>query len=448
VNLLLVNPWIYDFAAYDLWMKPLGLLYIAQIFKNSGFDVTLLDCMDRGHPAVLEYGAKARKGIHQEYGCGHFYSEEVQKPPVLASVPRHYRRFGMKPETFSGLLAGIPRPGAVLVSSGMTYWYKGAFEAIAIIKEAFPGTPVFLGGIYATLCNEHAKKYSGADFVFSGGDAFRFAEEFSKAAGHKAGNVPVSFSDYPAPYYEAYKSPEYAALRASAGCVYDCSYCAIKKLCPGFTRKPPEKVFKEIKGLVESRGIKNIAFYDDALLAGADGGIKPLFKKIMEEGVRCSFHTPNGLHAKFIDKELAGLMYRAGFVKPRVSLETSDEKLQHLTGGKVNNALFEKAVGHLMEAGYKAGDITAYVMAGLPGQTAESARATIGFLKGLKVNISLGEYSPIPGTREWGASGLDEAADPLLHNNTVYRSMRCGEWKTSQALKDEVKAHNKNIDGK
>jgi len=25
-RILLINPWIYDFAAYDLWVKPLGLL--------------------------------------------------------------------------------------------------------------------------------------------------------------------------------------------------------------------------------------------------------------------------------------------------------------------------------------------------------------------------------------------------------------------------------------
>ena len=27
---LLINPWIYDFAAYDLWMKPLGIFYLRQ----------------------------------------------------------------------------------------------------------------------------------------------------------------------------------------------------------------------------------------------------------------------------------------------------------------------------------------------------------------------------------------------------------------------------------
>ena len=33
-TLILINPWIYDFAAYDLWSKPLGLLYLAGWFRE------------------------------------------------------------------------------------------------------------------------------------------------------------------------------------------------------------------------------------------------------------------------------------------------------------------------------------------------------------------------------------------------------------------------------
>jgi hypothetical protein len=28
-----VNPWIYDFAAYDMWARPLGLLYIGSLLR-------------------------------------------------------------------------------------------------------------------------------------------------------------------------------------------------------------------------------------------------------------------------------------------------------------------------------------------------------------------------------------------------------------------------------
>jgi hypothetical protein len=35
-RVLCINPWIYDFAAYDHWSKPLGLLYIAAFLRERG----------------------------------------------------------------------------------------------------------------------------------------------------------------------------------------------------------------------------------------------------------------------------------------------------------------------------------------------------------------------------------------------------------------------------
>ena len=49
-KVLLISPWIYDFAAYDLWSEPLGLLYIAALLREYGYEVSLIDCLDRHHP--------------------------------------------------------------------------------------------------------------------------------------------------------------------------------------------------------------------------------------------------------------------------------------------------------------------------------------------------------------------------------------------------------------
>ena len=54
-RVLLVNPWVYDFAAYDLWSKPLGLLYIAAFLRKYDFQVEYIDCMDRYHPQLSKH---------------------------------------------------------------------------------------------------------------------------------------------------------------------------------------------------------------------------------------------------------------------------------------------------------------------------------------------------------------------------------------------------------
>ena len=49
-NILLVNPWIYDFAAFDFWNKPIGLLYLASMLRQNAFHVFFMDCLDSSHP--------------------------------------------------------------------------------------------------------------------------------------------------------------------------------------------------------------------------------------------------------------------------------------------------------------------------------------------------------------------------------------------------------------
>lgn len=41
-NVLLVNPPIYDFSAYDYWLKPYGLLRVAGLMRGQ-LDMALFD---------------------------------------------------------------------------------------------------------------------------------------------------------------------------------------------------------------------------------------------------------------------------------------------------------------------------------------------------------------------------------------------------------------------
>ncbi len=48
-HVLCVNPWIHDFAAFDFWLKPLGLLTLAGMLRQAGIRVSFIDCLDRYH---------------------------------------------------------------------------------------------------------------------------------------------------------------------------------------------------------------------------------------------------------------------------------------------------------------------------------------------------------------------------------------------------------------
>ena len=113
-----------------------------------------------------------KKPIRRKYGTGKFWKQTVPKPPQLSSIPRSYSRYGIAPQVFIEELKKVQRPAAILVTSLMTYWYLGVFEAINLAKDIHPDVPIILGGIYTTLCPEHARNYSHADLIISSPNQF------------------------------------------------------------------------------------------------------------------------------------------------------------------------------------------------------------------------------------------------------------------------------------
>src|SRR5512136_1366350 len=101
-RVLLVNPWIHDFAAYDLWAKPLGLLSIGAVLRQNGCEVDLIDCLRSPHPLMDTPGPAVREG-----GQGKFYRQPIPTPPALKGVHRRYSRYGVRREIFDADLGEI-----------------------------------------------------------------------------------------------------------------------------------------------------------------------------------------------------------------------------------------------------------------------------------------------------------------------------------------------------
>ena len=420
-KVLLVNPWIVDFAAYDFWIKPLGLLTVGSILADAGYEILLLDCMDREHPWLQAASLPAKPD-----GTGHFHKEMVEKPPLYRNIPRHYSRYGLPLDTVAGHLKAIPSPDLICVTSGMTYWYPGVLQMIALLKDQFRQVPVMLGGIYATLCREHAIAHSGADGVLCGSDPGKILALAGQMTGHKSGQ-PVKqyryYNDYPSPAYHLYSKLRSAALLTSRGCPHNCPFCASNLLVPSFEMRDPERCVREVQVLA-GRGVRNIAFYDDALLSAKVSHIVPFFTTIRSHRYSVAFHTPNGVQPSMIDRDLAILMRESRVETIRLSFESSDPHRQAAMGGKVDCDTFCRAVDHLAEAGYERSKITGYILAGLPGQKNREVVDSIRFVLGRGIRVSLATFSPIPGTKCWSdaeSRGLIAATDdPLTANNSVF----------------------------
>jgi radical SAM superfamily enzyme YgiQ (UPF0313 family) len=426
--ILLVNPWITDFAAHDLWAKPMGLLVLATLLREGGCGVALVDCLNR-HDSFSNNSPELVAGKDGPFGTGKYCKAYIPKPEVYADVPRRYHRYGIHPDSLTRRLGDLPTPNLIWVTSHMTYWYPGVFETIRCLKNIFPSVPIWLGGIYATLCRAHADVFSGAHRVISG-TMERLPAELETATGFRLANAPSwGFTNLClSPALDLLPGPTYAPILTGLGCPYRCPYCASSVLQPMRFKRSSQVIYEEIIRWHQALGVSDFAFYDDALLLKADTTLKPALEQIVREGLSLRFHTPNAVHIRVLTREWCDLLFAAGFKTIRLGLETMRRDRQVEWGGKVDSEMFGRGVKNLLSAGFQSEDIGVYLMAGLPGQTVEEVRESIQLVHAAGAQPYISEYSPVPGTALWveacRVSPFDLEAEPLTHNNTFLACRR------------------------
>ena len=439
-HLLLVNPWIHDFAAYDFWAKPMGLLQLAAILRSHGVSISYIDCLDRFHPRSKAPGTQKRRGR------GAYLKTRIPRPAGLKDVPRYFSRYGMSLEWFREDLSNMPQPDAVMVTSLMTYWYPGVQEAIQQTREIFPDTPILLGGIYAGLCREHASKQSGADLVVTGPGEGRVLDLVADITGLTltAGFESEDLDTYPYPAFDLQHWIPYVPILTSRGCPFACAYCASHYLNPKRIRRSPGSVVEEIRYWHQAHSVVDFAFYDDALLVNAENHIVPILEGIMEADLHVRFHTPNALHVREVTPEIARLMHASGFESIRLGVETAAfEERGHLDR-KINRGEFLTCIQALKSAGFHEKQIGAYILVGLPGQSISDVVDTIMAVKSAGALPIMAYYTPIPHTALWeeavASSRYDLASDPIFTNNAI---LPCQKepfaWETLKRLKNLIK---------
>ncbi|MFH1156096.1 MAG: radical SAM protein, partial [Pseudomonadota bacterium] len=380
-HILCVNPWIHDFAAYDFWAKPLGLLGLAAILRKMGLRVTFKDCLDRFHP-----GAGPRVKVLED-GRGPYRKTPIALPPGLENEPRRYFRYGIDPEWFVGDLKQVEPPDLILVTSLMTYWAPGVRETIRVLKEVFPRTPVILGGIYATLWPDHARETSMADHVITGPGEAGLPELIRTHTGYTfyPGYDADDLDSLPWPAFDLVSKLTYVPILTSRGCPFACRYCASSFLEKRLRQRSPGSVLEEIRHWYHGYGVRNMAFYDDALLIHGESHALPLLEAIARSGIDIRFHTPNALHIREITAETADLMFRAGFRTIRLGLETMDFSESRSLDHKVRYPEVVEALAHLKRAGFTPDSIGAYLLCALPGQDPGDVEASILAVKAMGI---------------------------------------------------------------
>lgn len=242
---------------------------------------------------------------------------------------------------------------------------------------------------------------------------FAIRDSESGSAGVAAAASPASAEA--APVFAAYSTGERTRsfLKVQDGCDNFCAYCTVP-YARGRSRNVPIAECVENARKIAAEGVKEI------VLTGVNTGdfgrttgesFLDLLKALNEvpgiERYRISSIEPNLLGEETIDWIASGTKFQPHF---HIPLQTGSDELLRRMGRKYDTALFAGKLEYIRSRMENPGSPKVFfgidLMVGLPGETEELFRRSLGFLEGIRpAFIHVFPYSRRPGTPAASMSG-------------------------------------------
>ena len=188
-----------------------------------------------------------------------------------------------------------------------------------------------------------------------------------------------------------------ATLQTSRGCPYPCGYYCPYPLVEGvkWRSQTPERIFAELKDVVERQGITKIYFRDATFTLNQER-VARLCDLIVAAGWPLEWVCETRVDC--LGDPLLEKMRAAGCVGLLVGVETGDEQVMHLREGK--KGLTIPMLAHLREKTCLLGIRLHFLLiVGLPQETRESLVATYDLIQRYKPDtIGVTIITPYPGT--------------------------------------------------
>jgi anaerobic magnesium-protoporphyrin IX monomethyl ester cyclase len=405
MKILLINPPQTFFPGSDppAANLPLGLMYIAAVLDEAGYNVEILDAFMTDLPF-------RRNGDIIEVGMPYErIKEEIQR---------------RKPD-----IVGIANP--------FTSQVEHAVRVADIVKEVDPTILTVVGGPHVTVVpTEFLEETKNVDIVAIGEgeytmlDIVRFYEGNKKIddiqgiAHRRNGKVVLNsprpfiedLDELPYPAYhlvdmEQYLSPKTIEYRSfqkralsmvtSRGCPFNCSFCSVHlHMGKTFRAHSVDYVVDHIEHLVNEYHVKTIYFEDDNLTFDIKR-FEAICDKIIERNIKFQWETPNGVRADYLTLELLKKMKKTGCQSVFVGIESGDQYvLDSIIGKSLKLENVIEFAKMCKKIGLKTG---AFYIIGFPGETKETMRNTLKFALMLKRKYDVGMHllfaTPSYGTR-------------------------------------------------
>jgi radical SAM superfamily enzyme YgiQ (UPF0313 family) len=412
MKILLLQPPICDFYDTEVRLQPTGLCSLkAAVGRHlPGVDVEVRDYHHgwgrRTVPLPPELG-----DLRAFYPC-------PDRSPF--STFHDYYHFGAPYEALADDVASA-RPDLVGISASFSAYHREALACAEAIQARLQ-VPIVVGGAHASAAPASVLRHPAVDFVIRGEGERPLVElvcallegrDFAKVpnlAFREGGRIVLnslapnfSLEEIPAPDFRDLAVDRYRLGRqplvtvlTSRGCPQRCNFCSVHTTFrDGYRRRPVTAVVAEIRSR-HAEKYRVFDFEDDGLAAGGDD-LKALCRSLMREfpGMDLNLQAMNGIHYRFLDAELLGLMREAGFTHLNLSLVSGDEAVCRGVGRASSTASFRGLVAEAHRLGFR---IVAYQIIGLPGEALPSVLDTLALLARLPVLIGTSPFYLPPGS--------------------------------------------------
>lgn len=188
----------------------------------------------------------------------------------------------------------------------------------------------------------------------------------------------------------------FTTIMLSRGCPYKCIFCSTAEVFGTRVRKRSVRaVVDEIMSVVSSFNVHHFLFSDDNLTIDRNYILEmcDLIEKEELKGVTFE----GGTRANLVDEELISAMARAGWIRMTFGLETVNPEMRGIIKKEVPLETYATACRLTNKYGM---ETQLSVMLGLPGETRQTAKETLSYLRRAR-DVHEVQYSiamPYPGT--------------------------------------------------
>ncbi|MDE2028562.1 MAG: radical SAM protein [Candidatus Omnitrophica bacterium] len=374
-RILLINPpryevWPENFDDMGIWIEnmtaffPVALLRMASYFRDQGHDVSLINCA-----GDIKYDEAAERHQIGKRRVGNFKDKEIFSPLFHIGTPFEEIRQKLKQQE---------KPDEIYVTSFFTYQWESVHEVIKICRETFPSAKITMGGIYPTLCPDHAKT-SGAELYIGELNATNHSR------------LALDLLEPP---------PNYMILKISRGCPSKCSYCAVHVLEGNAMRwRDPEDAVDEIQENIDKYQIKKVAMWESSILVNPKEHFERFLNLIIIRKIKINLSFPEGVNPNLLSEALLVKMKMAGVNRLSLSVETNNRETAVKRFHSVHKLpAFQRIMKSIKKAGILA---NAFILAGMPNQNVKDVKDTVLDVLNAGCRPELMPFTPIPGTTEY-----------------------------------------------